>query len=93
MLPMDDTGFIQRLYSFGLFPSEFKAKITVKETQREKAEHFLDNIIEPSLSIGDYEPFQMLLSIMNQSGYSSVVELAKQLAREINCKFCLAISI
>ena len=50
-----------------------------QNTSKDKATHFLDNAIKPSIIISDDNSFTKLLSIMADGDFQSVRNLAKQI--------------
>ena len=75
-LPMDDPNFTAKLYSARLLPSHLKEYVESRSpaTRTEKATRFLDQVIKPSMT-----GFAELLSVMEDSEYQHVKELAKQI--------------
>ena len=75
-LPMDDAIFIAKLYSVRLLPSHLKEYVESRSpaTRAEKATRFLDQVIKLSMT-----SFTELLSVMEESEYQHVKELAKQI--------------
>ena len=75
-LPMDDPNFTAKLYSARLLPSHLKEYVESRSpvTRTAKAIRFLDQVIKPSMT-----SFTELLSVMEDSEYQHVKELAKQI--------------
>ena len=73
---MDDPNFTAKLYSARLLPSHLKEYVESRSpaTRTEKATRFLDQVIKPSMT-----SFSELLSVMEDSEYPHVKELAKQI--------------
>jgi len=69
VLPMDD---ISDLYSNDLLPGDNKAKIEALDTQRRKAEYFLDHVIKPGMEIGYTGQFDEMLKVMDNSEHPPV---------------------
>jgi len=77
-LPMDDDIFVAELYSAKLLPGDAKAQVKSKSTRAMKAAYFLDDVIEPSLSI-TFGSFDKFLKVMENNDYHGVKELAKSI--------------
>jgi len=75
-LPMDDVTFIAELYSCNLLPGDAKDQLKSKATRASKAAYFLDHVIEPSIA-NTFGSFNRLLTVMEDSEYDNVKELAK----------------
>ena len=73
-LPMDDPYFTAKLYSARLLSSYLKEYVESRSpaTRTEKATHFLDQVIKPSIT-----SFDKLLQVMEDSEYQHVKELAE----------------
>lgn len=82
-LPMDDVTFIAKLSSHNLTPGDVKGEINAKSTQAKKASYFLDTMIERPLKIGEYESFNELLSVMIESNFKHLVNLASEIKSKI----------
>jgi len=67
-LPMDDSIFIAALLSEHLLPGDSRRKIKSLSTAADKASHFLDEIIEPSLIANDLTMLEKLLTVMENYG-------------------------
>ena len=78
VLPMNDADFIAHLYSQQLLPGDIKGQLESKSTKKDKAEHFLDNVITPAVYCNDITIFQGLLAVMENYG-GTVANLAKQI--------------
>ena len=50
---MKDATFIAELVPHGLLPDDLKHQLEAQDTSRDKATHFLDNTIKPSINIDD----------------------------------------
>ena len=74
MLPMDNIS--SDLYSNDLLPGDYKAKIEAMDTQRRKAEYFLDHVIKPGMEIGYTGQFDEMLKVMGKSDNPPVKFLA-----------------
>ena len=82
-LPMED--LTAKLYSSNLLPGDHKAKIDSLSTRREKAQHFLDAVIKPSLDIGYTEQFVNLICIMESSDNHASQFLANKIRESMGC--------
>ena len=76
-LPMDDALFIAELFSANLLPGNIKNQVKSMNTKADKATHFLDHVIQPSVASGVGKSFDDLIEIMADSEYDGVKELAK----------------
>ena len=81
-LPMGDVLFLELLKHQNLLPGDLKQQVQTKATRMEKAVWFLDNAIEHSLNIDNFEPLCKLLTVMADEIYLKNIAL-KQLAAEI----------
>ena len=81
-LPMGDVLFLELLKHQSLLPGDLKQQVQAKATRMEKAVWFLDNAIEHSLNIDNFEPLCKLLTVMADEMYLKNIAL-KQLAAEI----------
>ena len=79
MLPVDDTLFLAKLYSCDLLPGDLMNEIIAKETRAQKAMCFLNGKIMCDISIGDFNSFNKLLNIMEESENDSLKDLAKKI--------------
>ena len=78
VLPMDDVTFTASLYSLHLLPGDMKDQLKLMSTSKEKATHFLDNVIAPAVAVDNTKVFQSLLAAMEDYG-STVAKLAKDI--------------
>ena len=76
-LPVND--LLADLYANKLLPGNHKAKVESLNTQKEKAQYFLDEIIKPGLSIGYTRQFNKMIYVMKSSDNPVVKYLAKQI--------------
>ena len=83
-LPMDDSLFVANLAAHSLLPGDTKGQITSRSTQVEKATYFLDHVIKQSLDADSTGHFNNLLSIMKDSDYCYVDELASQILQDVS---------
>ena len=68
-LPMDDAYFLANLTSERLFCGNLRQEVNAKSTSGDKASHFLDKAIRPSLDDPDdtdLNPFFKLLRVMER---------------------------
>ena len=79
VLPMKTilTGF----YSRGLLPGDHKANIEALDTQKQKAEYFLDYVIKPGIEIDYMGQFDEMLKVMEVSDDPAVKFLAGKIRR------------
>ena len=88
-LPMSDSIFIAKLFKNGLLPNNCKAELKSLSTSADKAARFLDDVIEPALKVDNESgernvQFILLLSVMKQSGYDNVKQLAETITSELD---------
>lgn len=76
---MDDALFIAELFSANLLPGDMKDQVKAMSTQADKATHFLDHVILPSVKNDIGSSFDDLIKVMEDGEYNSVKELAKQI--------------
>ena len=81
-LPMKDSNFIEELFKHDLLTGSFKAKLEALSVNRERASCLLDDIIKAGLVVGDKTCFVNFLTVMNNSKYDNVKDLAKQIESE-----------
>ena len=79
MLPVDDTIFLAKLFSCDLLPGNLMNEIKAEKTTADKAVCFLNGKISRDISNGDFNSFNKLLNIMEESGYDSLKGLAKKI--------------
>ena len=77
ILPMNDSTFIAELVPHDLLPGDLKHQLKAQNTPKDKATHFLDNVIKPSVTSGVGNSFDQLLVVMKNSDYKTVKELHK----------------
>ena len=83
-LPMKDIMFMELLNKENLFPGSLKEQIEGKATKSEKAVLFLDEAIQPSIDIDQFERLTKLLTVMSDEVYQD--DSLKQLAAELREK-------
>ena len=72
--------FTAELFSNDLLPGDLKNQLKLlHRTSADKAGHFLDSVIEPSVTSDGGSSFDKLLNVMEDSEYQHVKELAKQI--------------
>jgi len=81
-LPMDD--LLAELYANELLPGDRKAEIESRNTRKQKAQCFLDEVIKPGLSIGYTGQFNKMISVMESSDDPVVKYLANQIQEYIH---------
>ena len=79
MLPVDDTIFLAKLFSCDLLPGNLMNEIKAEKTTVDKAMCFLNSKISRDISSGDFNSFNKLLNIMEESGHDSLKGLAKKI--------------
>ena len=79
VLPMNNIS--SDLYSHDLLPGDHKAKIKALDTQKEKAEYFLDHVIEPGMAIGYTGQFVEMLKVMENSDDPPVKFLVEEIKK------------
>ena len=78
-VPIND--MIGELYANNLLPGDHKPKVESLSTQKEKAQHFLDEVIKPSLKIGYTIQFDIFIRIMESSDNGTLKHLAKEIRK------------
>ena len=90
-LPMKD-NFMEELFKHGLLPKDVIHKLEKLSERKNRASYFLDNVIKAGLIVGNKTCFVNLLTLMNNSKYDNVRDLAKQIESEYDddakCKPC-----
>ena len=81
-LPMKDIHFIEELFKHELLPEDIKHKLEELPERKERTSYFLDDVIKAGLIVGDRTCFIDLLTVMNNSKYDNVKDLAKQIQSE-----------
>ena len=82
LLPMKDASFIEDLFKHNLFTGD--VNLELMSTSKEKASYLLDNVIKSELVLGYNKCFVDLLTVMNNSKYDNVKDLAKQIESEFD---------
>ena len=78
LLPMDDVIFVAELFSHDLLPGDHYDQVESRLTRADKTVYFLSHVIKPAITT-DAHSFNELLDVMEDSEYSDVKELAKQI--------------
>ena len=76
-LPMTDHKFLASLKSKELFTGDLENQVEARSTSAEKANHFLKEAVDKSLSIDILEKFDALLIVMLDYGDSTLKDLVK----------------
>ena len=71
--------FTAKLFSHDLLPGDLKQQVQSKNTSAEKALYFLDNKINPDVTIGVLTSFDTLLKIIENWESDGLKELAKEI--------------
>ena len=94
-LPMKDNHFTEELFRHVLLPQDIKHKLEDIPERKDRTSYFLDNVIKAGLAVGDKTCFVNLLTVMNNSKYDNVKDLAKQIESEydvdVHCKLMMYI--
>ena len=77
MLPMDDVTFLSKLYTVNLLPGNVKDQVQSMNTSADKAAHFLDHVIKPSVTTGVGSLLDDLIKVIEDGEYDGVKKLAK----------------
>ena len=85
VLPIN--SILTDFYSHGLLPGDHKANIDALDTQKRKAEYFLDYIIKPGIEVGYTGQFDKMLKVMETSDDPAVKFVAEEIRR-----FCVSCS-
>ena len=83
-LPLKDTDFIEDLSKHDLLPENIKIQLEKQSKHKERASYFLDNVIKPGLIVGDNTCFVSLLTVMKNSHYDSVKDIAVLVESQCN---------
>ena len=81
-LPLNNTDFIEDLSKCDLLPEDIKQKLEELPERKDRTSYFLDYVIKARLEDGDKTCFFNLLTVMNNSKYDNVKDLAKQIESE-----------
>jgi len=92
-LPMKDVNFMEDLCKNNLLDEDIKLNLETLSERKERTSYFLDNIIKPELVVGNNTCFTNLLTVMKNSNYDNVKDLATQIETEYDinakCKFVI----
>ena len=84
-LPLKDAHFIAELTKQDLFYGDLKEIVAAESTQSNAAARFLYEAVERSLDIGNRDPFDKLLLVMEKFG-STLNKLVKEIKQKISAK-------
>ena len=80
---MKDNDFMKDLFKHDqLIPEDLKHKLENYSDRKDRTSYFLDNVIKAGLAVNDKKYFANLLTVMNNSKYDNVKDLAKQIELE-----------
>ena len=79
VLPMN--SIVTDFYSRGLLPGDHKANIDALDTQKRKAEYFLDCVIKPGLEVGYMGQFDEMVKVMETSDDPAVKFVATEMRK------------
>ena len=83
VLPIN--SILTDFYSHGLLPGDHKANIDALDTQKRKAEYFLDYVIKPGIEVGYTGQFDNMLKVMETSDDPAVKFVAEEIRRYVSC--------
>ena len=83
-MPMDDITFTTQLSKNEILPHSVAAHIKSLPTPLDKADHFLKNVIEPSLDIDETCELDKLLAVMENCGYPHVERMANKMKSDLD---------
>ena len=83
-MPMDDITFTTQLSKNGILPRSVAAHIKYLPTPLNKADHFLKNVIKPSLDNDETYELEKLLAILGSCGYANVERMANQMKSDLD---------
>ena len=82
---MDDAIFKAKLKAANLLPSNLKAEIQAKSTSVDKADYFLDHVINPTLQYNK-DNLHKLIKVMQESDDKALNTLAGDIKDKLNLK-------
>ena len=82
-MPMDDITFTTQLSKNEILTLSVATQMKCLPTEHDKADHFLKNVIKPSLDTGETYKLEMLLAAMENCGYDHVEEMAKKMKSDL----------
>jgi len=91
VLPMSSIS--SDLYSHDLLPGDHKDTINALDTQKKKAEYFLDHVIKPGLEIGYTGQFDEILKVMDSSNDPPVKFLVGRIKKFISEETSLVMDV
>ena len=80
------SSILTEFYSHGLLPGDHKATIDALDTQKRKAEYFLDYVIKPGLEVGYTGQFDKMLKVIESNDDPAVKFVAEEM-RKFRGKF------
>ena len=87
-LSMDDVIFLGLLREKNLLPGNLNDQVKLAEkTSAQKAALFLDEVVDPSIDVGEFEPLNTLLTVMSDDVYlknDSLKQLANKIKEELD---------
>ena len=83
-IPMDDITFTTQLSHHGLLPHNVAAYIKSLPTPLDKADHFLKNVIKPSLDNDETYELEKLLAVLGSCGYAHVERMANKMKSDLD---------
>ena len=78
------SSLLSDFYSRGLLPGDHKANIDALDTQKRKAEYFLDRVIKPGLEVGYMGQFDEMMKVMESSDDPAVKFVAGEIREFIS---------
>ena len=78
------SSILSDFYSHGLLPGDHKANIDALDTQKRKAEYFLDSVIKPGLEVGYMGQFDEMMKVMESSDDLAVKFVAEEIREFIS---------
>lgn len=83
MLPMEDTHFIAKLHTAGLFSGNKKAEVESLSTRAKKVNYFMDYVILPGLP-NDRTNLGKLLKVMEKFNDDTLKNLSEQIQKALS---------
>ena len=83
-MPMDDITFTTQLSKNEILPHSVAAHIKSLPTPLDKADHFLKNVIKPSLDIDETYELEKLLAVLGSCGYAHVERMANKMKSDLD---------
>lgn len=91
VLPVTDCHFRGVLVQENMLPGDLSEKVAAKDTRAEKNEHFLKTAILTALDVGNTDPFESLLQVMESFDDMTLKSLAKEIKSELSKSITLKI--